>query len=109
MRRILFSRWLLSFLGTALLGTLVWVFGPFIPALEQPLVRAVVIAVLLAVWAGANLLIDCRRRSRDTVLAESVTKADPASDASAEEAAALKERLGRAMDLLRKARGTRGY
>ncbi len=109
MRNIQFSRWLLTFIGTALLAALVWVFGPFLAALEPWLPRAAVIAVLFGVWVVANLAIDWRRRARDTALATGVAEADPAAVASAEEADALQERLGRAMALLRKARGQRGY
>lgn len=109
MRKILFSRWLLSFLGTALLAAMVWVFGPFLSTLEPWLPRAAVIVVLFAIWGAANLFIDWRQRSRDATLAKGVIEVDPAASAAEEEAAELKDRLGRAMALLRKARGTRGY
>ena len=33
--RILFSRWLLSFVGTALMAVLVWFFGPLLSLLES--------------------------------------------------------------------------
>jgi type VI secretion system protein ImpL len=116
MRKILFSHWLLGFIGTAILAALLWVFGPFLALLQPWPPRAAGIAVLLAIWAATNLLIGWRRRARDKALAHGVT--EPAANslapageeaASAEEAAALQERLGRAMALLRKARGTRGY
>ena len=101
MRKILFSRWLLSFIGTAILAALVWVFGPFIPALETWLPRAAIIGVLFLVWAAANAVIDWRGRARDKALTEGVVAADPAAAASADEAAALGEGLSRAMSLLK--------
>ena len=54
MRNILFSRWLLSFIGTAILAALVWVFGPFIPALETWLPRAAIIGALFAGVGGGE-------------------------------------------------------
>ena len=53
--RFLGSRWFLSFLGVALLGVLVWLFGPFLAFLEDWIPRAIVIAAMLLVWAGVNI------------------------------------------------------
>ncbi len=105
MRRILLSRWLLSGIGAGLLAALVWVFGPFVPALEGVLARALVILLLAAIWAAANGWIGHRARARDAALTAGVAQADPA----AEESAALGERLAQALALLRRARGTRGW
>lgn len=69
----LFSRWVLSFVGTALLGGLVWVFGPFVPTLEGVLARALIILALLALWVGVNVWIGWRRRKREAALAKGVT------------------------------------
>jgi type VI secretion system protein ImpL len=109
MQRILFSRWSITAAGTVLLAALVWVFGPFLSSLQDPLPRAVAVAVLLVIWGVANLLIDLRRRRRDRALAEGVAKADPSADASAEEAEAVRDKLSQAMTLLRQARGSRGW
>ena len=106
---LLLSRWALSLLGTALLAAIVWFFGPLLAALTPVAVRAGIILLMLLAWAGANLLIDWRRRARDAALAKGVAEADPSAVASAEEVAALRERLAQSMDLLRRARGTRGY
>ena len=38
--RFLGSRWFLSFIGVALLGLLIWWFGPFLSFLESWIVRA---------------------------------------------------------------------
>jgi type VI secretion system protein ImpL len=113
--RFFASRWFLSLLGTLLLAGLVWFFGPLLAFLEDWLPRLIVVLLMLAVWAGVNLLLDRRRRRREAALAEGVTAgaeaahADPALAASAEEAAALREKLTTALGLLRRARGTRGY
>ena len=107
----LIARWALSFVGTALLAALLWFFGPFVSFLEDWDARVVLIALMFIVWAGTNLLLDWRRRRRDAALAEGVaaTPADPSALASAEEAAALQDKLATALTLLRKARGTKGY
>jgi len=87
------------------------VFGPFLAALEDWAVRLVLILVMFAIWAGLNLLFDWRRRRREAALAEGVAAAAPdsAAMASAEEVAALRDKLTTALALLKKARGTKGY
>ncbi len=102
MRRILFSRWLQSFIGTALLGGVVWEFGPLLPQLEPWLPRLLVIQSMLVVWALANALLDARRRSRGAALVSGLTAAT-----SGEEVAAVGATLTNALALLRKA-GQRG-
>ena len=108
---VLFSRWALSFIGVALLAVLVWFFGPLLTPLESWLARLAIIAAMLLVWAGANLLLDLRRRRREAALTEGVTAGavDTSATAKAEEVAALRERLTTALRLLRRARGKRGY
>ena len=107
----LVARWALSFLGTALLAALLWVFGSFLSFLEPWEIRLGLILVMFAVWAGTNLWLDWRRHRRDAVLTEGIAAApaDPSAVASADEAAALQEKLTTALTLLRKARGTKGY
>jgi type VI secretion system protein ImpL len=106
----LVARWALSFIGTALLAALLWFFGPFLSALEGWGVRAAIIGLMLLVWAGVNLALDWRRRQRERALAEGVAaRTDPAATAAAEEVAALRDKLTQALDLLKRARGTRGY
>jgi type VI secretion system protein ImpL len=109
--RFLGSRWFLSFVGIALLAALVWYFGPFLVWLEDWVPRAGVVAGMLLVWAGANLWLDRRRRKREAALVKGVTEVpvDPTAIASAEEAAAMRERLTAALGLLKKASGARGY
>ncbi len=103
MRRILFSRWLQTLLGTVLLGGLVWGFGPLWPPLEPLLPRALVVQGMLVVWALANALLDARRRSRETALASGLTES-----ATGEEAAAVGATLTKALALLKQGsrRGT---
>jgi type VI secretion system protein ImpL len=107
----LVARWVLTFIGTALLAALLWFFGPFLEAFEDWVVRLVVIVVMFAVWAGVNLLLDWRRRVRERALAEGIAEGapDPTLVASAEEAAALRDKLATALALLKRARGTKGY
>ena len=105
------SRWFLSFIGVSLLSVLVWLFGPFLSFLEDWLPRAIIIAVMLLIWAGVNVWLDLRRKKNEAALVEGVTsvQADAASDASAEEVAAMRVRLTMALALLKKASGSRGY
>src|SRR5215210_5187469 len=107
----LVARWALTFIGTALLAVVLWFFGPFLSVLEDWVVRLVLILLMFVVWAGVNLLLDWRRRRREAALAEGVAAAAPdaTASASAEEVAALRDKLTTALDLLRRARGTKGY
>jgi type VI secretion system protein ImpL len=107
----LVARWVLTFVGTALLALVLWFFGPFVEPLEGWLVRLVSVLLMFAVWAGVNLLLDGRRRRREAALAEGVaaTAPDAAAAASAEEVAALRDKLTAALDLLKRAHGNKGY
>ena len=107
----LLSRWFLSFIGVALLAVLVWVFGPLLPVLQSVIIRAAIVAVILLLWLGINLFVSWRKRSAENDLAKGVAEGpvDPTIAASAEERAALHDKLTTAMALLKKARGSRGY
>jgi type VI secretion system protein ImpL len=109
--RFLGSRWFLSFVGVVLLAALVWLFGPFLSFLEDWPPRAIVIAAMAVIWAGLNLWLDRRRRKKEAALVQGVTevRVDPTAAASAEEAAAMREKLTTALTLLKKASGSRGY
>jgi type VI secretion system protein ImpL len=111
MRAFFVSRWFISFIGTALFALLAWFFGPLVPAFEGWPIRLAIVFVVLALWAGVNLTLDLHRARRDAALAKGVTETphDPTAVASAEEAAALQERLTTALTLLKRARGTAGY
>jgi type VI secretion system protein ImpL len=107
----LVARWFLTFIGTALLAAVLWFFGPFLEPLEDWLVRVLIILLMFAVWGGVNLLLDWRRRRREATLTEGIAAAAPDAGAiaSAEEVAALRDKLTAALDLLKRARGTKGY
>ena len=97
------ARWSISFAGTAVLAALAWVFGPLLPWLEDWPIRVAIVLLLLLVWAVVILLLELQRRSRDATLAAGIT-AD-----TAEEAAALRDKLTTALRLLKQARRSRGY
>jgi type VI secretion system protein ImpL len=111
LRLFLVSRWFITFVGTALLALLVWFFGPFLAFLEAWGIRLAIVIVMPALWAGLNLLLDIRRAQRDAALAKGATEpaVDPAALASADEVAAVQEKLTGALALLKRARGTAGY
>ncbi|MBW4024266.1 MAG: type VI secretion system membrane subunit TssM [Proteobacteria bacterium] len=109
MRQAIISRWSLSLVGVVILAALVWVFGPFLGALEGILPRAALIAGLLLVWAGVNAALSYRRRQREAALTTGIAEPDPSDVAVSEETAALRDKLVRSLALLRQARGTRGY
>ncbi len=94
-------RWFISFIGVQLLCGIVWFLGPLLPALEDWLPRAAIIAALAVTWAIGNLVLDLRRMGRERALATGVTGGQA-------EASAVQEKLATAMALLRKARGKRG-
>ncbi len=109
--RILVSRWVLSFVGVAILALLIWSFGPLLPFLEGWVPRLAVMLGLLVVWAASNVALDFNRRRREQKLESGVTEkaATDTDDSAGEEAAALRERMSTALSLLKRARGTRGY
>ena len=104
---ILYSRWTISFIGTALLAGLAWFFAPLLPGFEDWPPRLALIAVLLLAWGGGNALLDLRRLQRAAALARGITVADDTDQT--EEAQALRTRLTTALDLLKKSLGSRHY
>jgi len=110
--QLLLGRWMMSFTGAAAISALVWYFGPFIPFLRPWWARMGVILILVVLWALVNWLLDRRRKKKDAALVKGVTesaKADATAEASAEEVAAMTEKLTTALTLLKKASGSRGY
>ncbi|WP_395712239.1 type VI secretion system membrane subunit TssM [Reyranella sp.] len=108
--RFLISRWVLSFVGIAILSVLVWLFGPLVEMLEGWVPRTAVIVGLVLIWAVVNLLLDLLHRRREHNLEKGVAEsAEAADDGTREEALALGERMSQALSLLKKARGTHGY
>jgi type VI secretion system protein ImpL len=102
------SAWFLTGIGALLLAVLAWVFGPLVPGLEEWVPRLAIVLAIAAVWGGVNFWLWRRRAKADAALVEGAA-AGPVVDASAEEVAALRAKLTGALDLLRRARGTRGY
>jgi type VI secretion system protein ImpL len=105
------SRWFLTFIGVLLVGLLIWFFGPFLAFLESWITRAIIIAVMVLIWALVNFLLDRRRKKNDDVLVAGVTAtaADPSLAASAEEVAAMRDKLTDALTMLKTASKSRGY
>ena len=108
---LVLGRWGGSFVGVILLAFTLWTYGPLVPGLGSPAARIAVVLLLVLLWAAPNLWADRRRRKRDRALAEGVTTsgADEKAGAAAEEVAAQREKLARALELLRRASGSRGY
>ena len=102
------SRWFLTGIGAALLAALVWFIGPLLSFLDDWPIRLAIIVLIALIWFGLNFWAKRRRARADAALVEGAS-AGPATDASAEEAVAMREKLTTALDLLRRARGTRGY
>jgi type VI secretion system protein ImpL len=105
------SRWVRTLAGVALLGVIIWFFGPLLGVgalhpLETETARIIAIALLLLLWLIENLIHLLRARNRDKALAEGIAKAprDPTAAATAEEVAALSERLGEALAALKRSR-----
>jgi type VI secretion system protein ImpL len=111
MLRFFGSRWFLTFIGVLLVGLLIWFFGPFLVFLESWIVRAGIIAVIVVIWAAVNFLLDRTRKKNDDALVAGVTAtaADPSLAASAEEVAAMRDKLTNALNLLKTASKSRGY
>jgi type VI secretion system protein ImpL len=103
-------RWILSFVGVALIALVVWWFGPLLSFLEDDIVRIAIIAVLFLIWFVVNLLIGRKRAKQDDELVKGAAAGpDPSSLAADEETQKLRERLTTSLATLAKARGSRGY
>jgi len=105
-------RWALVLAGLILLSLLIWFVGPLIAIagrtpLGNPWVRLAVIALVFAGW-GLRLFLDRRRaRERNRAMVEELQAAppvDPAQELAAGDVAAMEERAGRALALMRDAR-----
>ena len=107
-RRVLLSRWTLTGLGVLLLALLVWFLGPLLTFLEGWPIRLGIVVLLVVVWLVANWLADRRHRRAEAALKGGVA-APAGPDASAEEVAALNDKLAAATAMLKRAHGTRGY
>jgi type VI secretion system protein ImpL len=109
--RFLGSRWFLTFIGILLASLLIWFFGPFLSFLESWIPRAAIIAVLVLLWAGINFWFSRRGKKNedDLIAGVTATAADPNIAASAEEVAAMRDKLTTALSLLKRASKSKGY
>jgi type VI secretion system protein ImpL len=105
------ARWLLSALGVAIIAALIWFFAPFWSPLAGIVPRAIIVGLIVLLWLGVNLWLDHRARKRASAVETAISAApvDPDASAKQEEVAALSARLKKALAILAKARGTRGY
>ena len=107
--RFLRSSWFLTGIGAVLLCALLWFLGPLWSVLDSLWVPVALTVLIVALWIGLNLFADLRRRRREKALVDGVAAGDPNEHAGDEEVARLRDRLSKAMELLRKASGKRGY
>jgi type VI secretion system protein ImpL len=100
-------RWVIPVLGLIALSLIIWFLGPLFSALVPEGRRWALIILLFAIWIGYRVfrLIQARRHANkvlEGLAAE--TAPDPASVATAEELATLRQRMDEALALLKKAR-----
>jgi type VI secretion system protein ImpL len=100
-------RWVIPVLGLIALSLIIWFLGPLLSALVPEGRRWALIILLFAIWIGYRVfrLIQARRHANkvlEGLAAE--TAPDPASVATAEELATLRQRMDEALALLKKAR-----
>ncbi len=106
----LVSRWLISFIGVAIICALIWYFGALVPFLASDFLRLAIIGGILLLWLLINLWLTMKRRRREKLLTAGIAAPPSAADmATNEEVAALGEKLKTSLALLKKVRGARGY
>ena len=110
----LHSRWVLTGIGAATAGLTVWIFSSSLGVLGQAVPAPLALALVAGVWASTNALIDQSKRRADARLAQGVAQGgaaapDARNAAGREEVGELRARLARAMALLRRTSGRRGY
>lgn len=100
-------RWVMPLLGLLALSLIIWFVGPLLEALVPEGRRWALVALLFAAWIGyrAWQIVQARRRAAQVMQALAAeTAPDPASVATAEELATLRQRMDEALALLKKAR-----
>lgn len=100
-------RWVIPVLGLIALSLIIWFIGPLLDVLAPPAPRWTLIVLLFAVWIAYRTwrIVQARRQAAkvmESLAAE--TAPDPASLATAEELATLRQRMDEALVLLKKAR-----
>ena len=100
-------RWVIPLLGLIALSLIIWFIGPLWDVLVPAGRRWALIALLFAAWIGYRLwrFIQARRQAAEVMRSLAAeTAPDPASVATAEELATLRQRMDEALALLKKAR-----
>ncbi|MHC6223455.1 type VI secretion system membrane subunit TssM [Pseudomonas sp. X10] len=102
-----FIRWIVPVLGLIALSLIIWFVGPLLDWLVPAARRWALIILLFALWIAYRVfrIIQARRQAAkvmESLAAE--TAPDPTSVATAEELATLRQRMGEALALLKKAR-----
>jgi len=100
-------RWVVPVLGLIALGLIIWFLGPLLNALVPEERRWALIILLFAVWIGYRVFCviqACRQADKVLQGLAAEVAPDPASVATAEELATLRQRMDEALLLLKKAR-----
>ncbi|MCF5632229.1 type VI secretion system membrane subunit TssM, partial [Pseudomonas syringae] len=100
-------RWLVPLLGLIALGLIIWFVGPLLEILIPEGRRWALIILLFAIWIGYRVFRIVQARRQAAAVMQSLaaeTAPDPASVATAEELATLRQRMDEALTLLKKAR-----
>ncbi|WP_342238652.1 type VI secretion system membrane subunit TssM [Inquilinus sp. OTU3971] len=108
---ILTARWFVSLVGVLLLSTIIWFVGPLIAVaevrpLEDALIRVVIIAAMLVLWALVIAWSAVRSQRANAKLVDEVAADDAAATAAPadDEIEAIRGRLSEALAVLRKTR-----
>ena len=102
-----FIRWIVPVLGLIALSLIIWFVGPLLEALVPEGHRWALIILLFAAWLAYRVfrIVQARRQAARVMQSLAAQEApDPASVATAEELATLRQRMDEALTLLKKAR-----
>lgn len=100
-------RWVIPLLGLLALSLIIWFLGPLLDMLVPAAPRLVLIGLLFTVWIAYRVwrIVQARRQAAKVMQSLAAeTAPDPASVATAEELATLRQRMDEALVLLKKAR-----
>ncbi|NMY67935.1 type VI secretion system membrane subunit TssM [Pseudomonas sp. WS 5414] len=101
------TRWVIPLLGLIALSLIIWFIGPLLEFLVPEGRRWALIIFIFAVWIGYRVfrIIQARRHAAKVLQSLAAdTPPDPDSVATAEELAALRQRMDEALALLKKAK-----
>jgi len=111
--------WLVSVLGLAAIGLLIWYAGPFISIadfepLGEPLYRAIAILLVVAFWGFGRLRAVLKARKNNKQMLDGLVSAagpepDPTAVQSEEEISALEERFTEAIAVLKEGQRKRSF